>query len=96
MIYPSKHFDEANDEAKYTDKDFEDGEVRVFEWSPNGHGEYSFVAIDTSKEHAKKRVDAEVEELQANGYSSNCSGWNTDYYSLTVYKLDDVIAFFND
>jgi len=70
--------------------------MKLFAFRPNGHGEDSFFTIAESEEQARENIEKII--LSGNsiygkskeGYPINCSGWNTDYYTLTVYEIGEV------
>jgi len=77
--------------------------MKIYEWTPNGHGSCTFVVVDESEEAAKARADVEVARLRnkkgwSDGWSGDyiTSGWDTDYYTLAVHELDSVLSFPND
>lgn len=82
--------------------------MKLFAWQPNGHGEQSFFVMAETEEQAKTAVEAKIADLLAKNadenyyeddglYSEFCfRGWGTDYYTLTVADVGDVVMNSND
>ncbi len=63
--------------------------IKLYVWQPDGHGEYSFFVAAKSKEEAT----AAIERYRGKDNLHNKSdGWGTDYYSLTVLEVGQVIT----
>lgn len=77
--------------------------MKLFAWQPDGHGSPSWFVLAEDEAEARKAVDADISRRLAlpagnseriTGYE--CSGWGTDYYTLTVADRECVLCNNND
>lgn len=77
--------------------------VRLYAFQPNGHGELSFFVVAESEAQAKQYLDDTIavrskldmdDDLYLAPYYY--AGWNTDYYTLKVAEVGQVLVNNND
>ena len=73
-------------------------QAKLYAWEPSGHGEHSVIVAAMSEEEAKAAADKYVAEFLQRfpDYSIHFDGWNTGYYTLTVYDMGEVMVHEND
>ena len=77
--------------------------MKLYAWQPQGHGEVSFFVIAESELQAIECVNAEIARRKSLPWLSDghfldydFDGWGTDYYTLTVAEVGQVITNAND
>jgi hypothetical protein len=71
--------------------------MKLYVWTPDGHGQLSFFVMAESEEQAKAAVDRQVERVRRDRRSDYpVSGWGTKYYTLGVYEAGEVVEHAND
>lgn len=77
--------------------------LKLYGWQPNGHGELSWFVVAETEEQARAAVGAEIARREALQFDDpnriskyDSSGWNTDYYTLTVSEPGEVQSNVND
>lgn len=77
--------------------------MKLFAFTPKGHGQQSFFVMANSEEEARHAVQNKINELLAGRGDDGCSysdydfeGFGTDYYRLDVYELNHVALNSND
>ena len=69
--------------------------MKIYCFQPRGHGEQSAFVVAESEVDARRLVrEAAVVEAETGGYSVDLTGFDTDYYRVTVADSGQVI--FND
>ncbi|MCH8290210.1 hypothetical protein IH992_03785 [Candidatus Poribacteria bacterium] len=64
--------------------------MKIYQWNPSGHGQYTFIVIDESEESAKARIDERVAQMRACGEGYECNGWSCAY-ELKVSEITEII-----
>jgi len=75
-----------------------ENKIKLYAYQPNGHVELSFFTIAESEIEARKIVDKHIKDNNfKNGLGQfNTGGLCTDYYTLTVCNVGEVIENSND
>ena len=78
-----------------------ENEIKLYVWVPNGHGEYSFFVMAASEKEAKDSIENYISEHKDKNdghYLSDYSigGWGTDYYTLEIFSIGEVVTHPND
>lgn len=72
------------------------GDVKLYAWQPQGHGQYSFFVCAENEEAARAAVDEHILREHKSFAVYAALGWGTDYYSLTVLEPGRVIENANE
>jgi hypothetical protein len=76
--------------------------MKLYAFTPKGHGQYSFFVMAEDEEHARKAVENKIKKLLAEGEDGthfsdyNFDGWGTDYYRVEVFDANQVALNAND
>ncbi len=75
--------------------------MKLYAWQPNGHGELSWFVMAETEDNAKAAVEHEMARRKALAIDdidriTECGGWGTDYYTLTVAEAGAVLTNAND
>jgi len=70
--------------------------VKLYVWTPEGHGQLSFCVMAESEEQARAAVDRQVLAVRHNRGDYAVDGWGTDYYTLGEYGVGKVVEHEND
>lgn len=70
--------------------------LRLFVWTPRGHGQLTFGVTALSEQEAREFVDEKVEIDRKKYGDYSVAGWGTDYYELRVYDIGEVVESEND
>ena len=71
--------------------------INLYVWRPDGHGEYSFIVAEESKEKAVAAVEKYIKD-HLNKNDGHClgnyevTGWGTDYYELEIFSVGEVVT----
>lgn len=74
--------------------------MKLFVWTPDSHGQLSFFVMAENEQQARAAVDAHVEMVRHDRSDyigrNPVDGWGTDYYTLDVYDIGEVVEHEND
>jgi len=70
--------------------------MKLYVWTPVGHGQLSFMVCAESELLARSAVNARVELVRHDRGFYPVLGWGTDYYTLGVYEPGEVVEHEND
>ena len=70
--------------------------MKMYVWTPDGHGQLSFFVMAESKAIAKKQVDTYIKESKQEHMGYYADGWGTSYYELEEVEPLQVYTHVND
>lgn len=76
--------------------------MKLYAFTPRGHGQYSFYVMAESEEAARLAVDEKIKKLMTEGEDNirisdyEVQGWGTDYYHLQILDSNEVVFNPND
>jgi hypothetical protein len=72
-------------------------DMKMYVWTPNGHGQLSFFVVAENTEEAYNEVCKKVENIKGTRFGDyECDGWGTDYYDLEEVKPMQVYTHVNE
>lgn len=70
------------------------GELKLYSFYPEGHGQVSIFTMAHSEEEAFEIIDAEIKSGKFDAYEVD--GWGTDYYSVESVGYKGILINNND
>ena len=78
--------------------------MKLYSFTPKGHGQESFFVIAENEDEAKSAINKRIEELLQKCEDEedvpygedDFQGWGTEYYRLTIYEIGQVALHNND